>query len=257
MLRSMYASVSSMITLQARQGIITNNLANINTTGYKSQTLVAKSFDDMLLHNKDSYKNGVSNVNELGSLNFGVRIDETATSYKQGTLIYTENNTDFAIVGNGFFQVTDEQNNTYYTRDGSFKVNPQGYLVTNSGQYVMGINSQTGNPERIYIGSDLISISPDNSIMINGENRYKFNIVDFENYDNLTKYGNNLYKGEGGFNSNNYSIKQKYLEGSNIDSINEMAMMMETVKEFEANQKVIQTIDSTLSQIANEIGRVR
>jgi len=257
MLRSMYASVSSMITLQARQGIITNNLANINTTGYKSQTLVAKSFDDMLLHNKDDYKNGVSNVNELGSLNFGVRIDETATSYKQGTLVSTENNTDFAIVGNGFFQVTDEQNNTYYTRDGSFKVNPQGYLVTNSGQYVMGINSQTGNSERIYVGSDLISISPDNSVMINGENRYKFNIVDFENYDNLTKYGNNLYKGEGGFNSNNYSIKQKYLEGSNIDSINEMAMMMETVKEFEANQKVIQTIDSTLSQIANEIGRVR
>lgn len=257
MLRSMYASVSSMITLQARQGIITNNLANINTTGYKSQTLVAKSFDDMLLHNKDNYKNGVSNVNELGSLNFGVRIDETATSYKQGTLISTENNTDFAIVGNGFFQVTDEQNNTYYTRDGSFKVNPQGYLVTNSGHYVMGINSQTGNSERIYIGSDLISISPDNSVMINGENRYKFNIVDFENYDNLTKYGNNLYKGDGEFNSNNYSIKQKYLEGSNIDSINEVAMMMETVKEFEANQKVIQTIDSTLSQIANEIGRVR
>jgi len=257
MLRSMYASVSSMITLQAKQGIITSNLANINTTGYKSQTLVAKSFDDMLLHNKDDYKDGVSNVNELGSLNFGVRIDETATNYKQGTLISTENNTDFAIVGNGFFQVTDEQNNTYYTRDGSFKVNPQGYLVTNSGQYVMGINSQTGNSERIYVGSDLISISPDNSVMINGENRYKFNIVDFENYDNLTKHGNNLYKGEGGFNSNNYSIKQKYLEGSNIDSINEMAMMMETVKEFEANQKVIQTIDSTLSQIANEIGRVR
>ena len=92
----------------------------------------------MLLHNKDNYKNGVSNVNELGALNFGVRIDDTATNYNQGTLISTENNTDFAIVGNGFFQVTDEQNNTYYTRDGSFKINPQGYLVTNSGHYVMG-----------------------------------------------------------------------------------------------------------------------
>ena len=81
--------------------------------------------------------------------------------------------------------------------------------------------------------------------------------VDFENYDNLTKYGNNLYKGEGGFNSNNYSIKQKYLEGSNVDSINEIAMMMETVNEFEANQKVVQIMDSTLSKIANEIGTVR
>ena len=84
-----------------------------------------------------------------------------------------------------------------------------------------------------------------------------YNIVDFENYDNLTKYGNNLYKGEGGFNSNNYSIKQKYLEGSNVDSINEIAMMMETVNEFEANQKVIQTIDSILGQIASDIGRVK
>lgn len=257
MLRSMYASVSSMITLQSRQSVITNNLANVNTTGYKSQTLVAKSFDDMLLHNKDSYKNGVSKVNELGSLNFGVRIDETATDYKQGTLVSTDSNTDFAIVGNGFFEVTDEQNNTYYTRDGSFKVNGQGYLVTNSGQYVMGTNTQTGNSERIYIGSDLMTISSDNSIVINGENKYKFNIVDFENYDNLTKYGNNLYTGEGGFNSNNYSIQQKYLEGSNIDYISEMALMMETVNEFEANQKVIQTIDSVLSQIANDIGSIR
>ena len=71
------------------------------------------------------------------------------------------------------------------------------------------------------------------------------------------KYGNNLYKGEGGFNSNNYSIKQKYLEGSNVDSTNEIDMMMETVNEFEANQKVIQTIDSILGQIASDIGRVK
>ena len=209
MLRSMYASVSSMLTLQARQGVITNNLANINTTGYKGQTVVAKSFDEMLLHNKDSYENGVSNVKDLGSLSFGVRIDDTFTSYNQGSLVSTDNNTDFAIVGSGFFQVSDDANNTYYTRDGSFKVDPQGYLVTNSGEYVMGTNTQTGNSERIYVGTDLISISPDNSVMIKGENKYKFNIVDFENYDNLTKYGNNLYKGEGGFNSNNYSIKQK------------------------------------------------
>ena len=256
MLRSMYASVSSMLTLQARQGVITNNLANINTTGYKGQTVVAKSFDEMLLHNKDSYENGVSNVKDLGSLSFGVRIDDTFTSYNQGSLVSTDNNTDFAIVGSGFFQVSDDANNTYYTRDGSFKVDPQGYLVTNSGEYVMGTNTQTGNSERIYVGTDLISISPDNSVMINGENKYKFNIVDFENYDNLTKYGNNLYKGEGGFNSNNYSIKQKYLEGSNVDSTNEIAMMMETVNEFEANRKVIQTIDSILGQIASDIGRV-
>lgn len=257
MLRSMYASVSSMLTLQARQSAITNNLANINTTGYKAQSVVAKSFDEMVLHNRDDYEDGISNEKKLGSLSFGVKIDETATDYNQGTLVSTDNNTDFAIVGKGFFQVSDDANNTYYTRDGSFKVNPQGYLVTNSGQYVMGTNSQTGATERIYVGQDLMTISPDNSIIINGENKYKFNVMDFDNYDNLTQYGNNLYKGNNAVPSNNYSIKQKCLEGSNVDSINEMAMMMQTVKEFEANQKVIQTIDSTLSQIASEVGKVR
>ena len=257
MLRSLYSSVSSMLTLQARQGVITNNLANINTTGYKAQSVVGKSFDEMMLHNKDDYENGVGNKQELGSLSFGVRIDDTATSYKQGTLVSTENNNDFAIVGNGFFQVVDGENNTYYTRDGSFKVDIQGYLVTNSGQYVTGVNNQTGNIERIYVGSDTINITADNNIMINGESRYKFNIVDFENYDNLNKLGNNLYTGQGATRTDNYSIKQKYLESSNVDYINEMALMMETVNEFEANQKVIQTIDSTLSQIANEIGSIR
>lgn len=257
MLRGMYSSISSMITLQARQGIITNNLANMNTTGYKTETLVGKSFDEIILHNKDNYKNGTSHINELGGLSFGVRMDDTATSFKQGPLISSENNMDFAILGNGFFQVIDESNNSFYTRDGSFKMNPQGYLVTNSGHYVMGTNNQTNNLERIYVGHDSINITPDNNIEINGIKKYRFNIVDFENYDTLVKYGNNLYKGDGGFKSNNYSIKQKYLEGSNLDYINEIASMMETVKEFEANQKVIQTIDSTLSQIANEIGTVR
>ena len=104
MLRSMYASVSSMLTLQARQSAITNNLANINTTGYKAQSVVAKSFDEMLLHNRDDYQDGVSNEKKLGSLSFGVKIDDTATDYSQGTLVSTDNNTDFAIVGNGFFK---------------------------------------------------------------------------------------------------------------------------------------------------------
>ena len=257
MLRSMYASVSSMLTLQARQSVITNNLANINTTGYKGQNVVAKSFDEMILHNRDDYHDGVSNEKNLGSLSFGVKIDDTVTDHSQGTLVSTDNNTDFAIIGNGFFQVSDDSNNTYYTRDGSFKVNAQGYLVTNSGQYVMGINTQNGATERIYVGQDLMTIAPDNSININGQNKYKFNVMDFENYDNLIEYGNNLYKGNGARPTNNYSIKQKYVEGSNVDAINEMAMMMQTVKEFEANQKVIQTIDSTLSQIASEVGKVR
>ena len=78
----------------------------------------------MILHNRDDYHDGVSNEKNLGSLSFGVKIDDTVTDHSQGTLVSTDNNTDFAIIGNGFFQVSDDLNNTYYTRDGSFKVNP-------------------------------------------------------------------------------------------------------------------------------------
>ena len=133
MLRGLYTSVSSMLTLQSRQSIITNNLANINTTGYKEETLVGKSFDEVMLSNNDNYKAGESNKQILGSMSFGVRTDDTYTDYSQGTNVSTDNNMDFAIEGNGFFEVEDEQNNKYYTRNGDFSVDAQGYLITSSG----------------------------------------------------------------------------------------------------------------------------
>lgn len=257
MLRGLYSSVSSMITLQSRQGIITNNLANVNTTGYKEETLVAKSFDEVMLSNRDSYTNGNSKRQEIGSMSFGVGIDDTITSFKQGVHISTENNTDFAINGAGFFKVLDGNNNPFYTRDGSFKINTQGYLVTNAGHQVTGINNMTGNEEPIYVGNSKIVVTPDNNINLEGVNKYTFNIVDFQDYKGLVKRGDNLYSGENGIKTNTFKIKQGYLEGSNVDAIATTALLMETVKEFEANQKVIQTIDSTLSRIANEIGTVR
>lgn len=257
MLRGIYSSVSSMITLQERQSVITNNLANVNTTGYKEETLISKSFDEMILSNKDNYINGTPTKQILGGVSFGVKIDDTITSLKQGTHISTENNTDFAINGDGFFQVEDINGEQFYTRDGSFKIDSQGYLVTNGGYFVMGINNQTNSNERIYVGNSKISVTPGNNINLDGENLYSFNVVNFENEKDLIKVGNNVYSGENPINADNFDINQGYLEGSNVDYIDMTAQLMETVKEFEANQKVIQTIDSILSKIANEIGSVR
>lgn len=257
MLRGIYSSVSSMINLQERQSIITNNLANINTNGYKEETLVSKSFDEMMLSNNDNYKNGVPTNKEIGGLSFGVRIDDTVTNHKQGVHISTDNKTDIAIDGKGFFQVQDFSGKTYYTRDGSFKINSQGYLVTNAGHNVMGMNKLTGNLEAINIGNDKFVVTPDNNIIVNDVAKYSFNIVDFNDYNSLKKVGDNLYYGENPIQSNNFYVKQGFVEGANVDYISETALLMETVKEFEANQKVIQSIDSTLYKIANEIGSVR
>lgn len=259
MLRGMYSSISSMITLQSRQSVITNNLANINTNGYKEESLIAKSFDEMYLSNRDNHINGTPHIQELGSLSFGVRIDDTITNHSQGVFRHTENNTDFALDGKGFFQVQDPNGQNYYTRDGSFKVNSQGDLVTNAGYNVMGINQNTGNLEPINVGTrnEKILVSANNNISINGVNTYSFSIVDFNDYNQLDKVGNNVYQGENPVQTNNFYIKQGYVEGSNVNPINVTAQLMETVKEFEANQKVIQTMDSTLAKIASEIGTVR
>lgn len=256
MLRGLYTSVSSMLTLQSRQSIITNNLANINTTGYKEETLLGKSFDEVMLSNNDNYKNGKAKRQMLGSMSFGVRVDDTFTNYNQGSNILTENNMDFAIEGNGFFEVVDGQNNRYYTRNGDFNVDAQGYLVTSSGHYVLGRNNTTGATERINVANSNISVSSDNKIKIDGQEKYNFRIVDFENYDNLQKNGDGLYTGTNPTNATNFNVKQGYLESSNVDAINASALLMETVNEFEANQKVVQAMDSILYKIANEIGKV-
>ena len=256
MLRGLYASVSSMLTLQSRQSIINNNLANINTTGYKEETLASKSFDEVMLHNNDNYKSGKGNKQILGNMNFGVRIDDIYTNYSQGSNISTDNNMDFAIEGNGFFQVEDEQNNQYYTRNGDFGVDAQGYLITNLVHYVIGKNNTTGATERINVGSDNIYVTSDNKISVGDVYKYNFNIVDFQNYSELKKLGNGLYTGTDAIDATNFSVKQRYLESSNVDPISSVALLMETVNEFEANQKVVQAMDSILNKIANEIGKV-
>ena len=255
MLRGMYTSVSAMISLQSRQAVINNNIANINTTGFKSEELLVKSFDDVMISNNDKYIDGKGNKHEVGNLSFGVKIDETYTDRIQGTIYETDNSTDFALVGEGFFRVIDENENEYFTRDGSFRVNNQGFLTTSTGELVTATNLETEEIEPILVGNERISLNQNNELTI-GNERYKFNVYNFDNTQELEKVSNNLYNGEGAFESNDAVIKQNHLEGSNVDYIEETTLMMQTLKEFEANQKVIQTIDSTLAKIANDIGRI-
>lgn len=257
MLRGMYSSISAMINLQANQSVISNNMANINTTGYKSETLVSKSFDEIVLTNRDKYINGESKKQQIGTLNLGVKIDETVTNYTQGTIVETESETDFAILGNGFFTVRDTDGNTAYTRDGVFKVDNKGYLVTSSDENVLGINHITNRIEPIYVGNKKVSVDNNNNLLLDSKMSYKFSIVDFENYDGLNKVGQNLFIGENPIATNNYKLQNKVKESSNVDMIDVTSALMTNLRAFEANQKVVQIMDSTLSKIANEIGTVR
>lgn len=255
MLSSLYTSVSAMSVIESNQSITTNNIANSNTVGYKSDTLVSKPFDDVMLGNNDKYVNGKGTYQEIGNINWGVRVNDVVTNYKQGSLVETSNPTDFAIIGDGMFTVMDREGNTYYTRDGVMKIDEEGYLVNSTGYRVQGV-AQNGALVPIQVGNKEISVDNANNIMLDGVVTYKFKVVDFENKDNLKRVGNNVYQGEGGIDSTNFTVKQKVKESSNVDILEETTNLMMNMKMYEANQKIVQSIDGILGKIANEVGRV-
>ncbi|WP_024614876.1 flagellar hook-basal body complex protein [Clostridium sp. Ade.TY] len=257
MLRGMYSSISAMLNLQASQEVIGNNIANINTTGYKSEKVISKTFDDMMLSNKDRYINGKGVKQNLGTLNPGVRIDEISTDYSQGLIVETNNDTDFSIEGKGFFTIRDENGNTKYSRDGCFRIDSKGYLVNSSGYQIIGINQNNNNIEPIRVGKSKITMDKNNNILLDSKVKYKFNIVDFKDYKTLKKVGQNLVDGESPNTITNYKIKNGCKERSNVDIIEASSALMCNLRAFEANQRVVQIMDSTLSKMANEIGTVR
>ncbi|MBM7869395.1 flagellar basal-body rod protein FlgG [Clostridium pascui] len=246
MIRGLYTAVSGMITQEAKQDVVTNNLANVNTVGFKVENLATKSFNEVLLSNRDKIINGKNIKVNIGTINLGSKIDDVATSFTQGTLDKTDKETDFAINGRGFFVV--ERNNginteRYYTRDGHFHVNSQGFLVNDNGDNVIGINAGTGQEGPI-------------NINVNRLDQFNMMLVDFQDYNSLTKIGDNIYSGEGQQIAANGEIRQYSLEKSNVNVTREMIEMMTVMRTFETNQKIIQSLDETLGKAANEIGRV-
>lgn len=254
MIRSLYTSVSGLISLEAKQSITTNNMANANTTGYKVQNLSLKSFDEVLLENKDKISQGMPQRNEIGSISLGVRIDETGELWTQGMFKETNNQTDFAIDGRGFFTIertTANGTERYYTRDGSFKVDIQGYLVTSNGDRVLGTNGH------IQVGSGKISSDNEGNLSVDGRDIGSFLTADFQNYDELEKIGDNLYTGANPMYNTQVYVGQGVLEGSNVNTVSEMTDMMTTMRNFETNQKMFQMIDESLGKAVNEIGAIR
>ncbi len=259
MIRSLYTAVSGMITQEAKQDIITNNLANATTVGFKSDNLAIKRFDDVLLQNYDKVVGNKNVRNVIGSISLGSKIDAVNTDFTQGSIQSTDKTTDFAIEGKGFFSVqrnNGADNGQYYTRDGHFHVNIGGMLVNDSGDTVLGRNLQNNSLGPINVGNGELSCDASGNISINNTKMYKLYTADFNDYNNLKKVGDNLYQGTNP-TENTAVVRQKYLEKSNINVMNEMSSMMTTMRIFETNQKVVQALDETLSKAANELGAVK
>ncbi|QXE20294.1 flagellar basal-body rod protein FlgG [Clostridium sp. 001] len=255
MIRSFYSAVSGMITQEAKQDVITNNLANANTVGFKQDDLRVKSFNDMLLQNYDKTEGNRSVRNIIGSISLGSGIDSVKTGFTQGSIDSTGVSTDFAIDGRGFFTVRAQDGKEYYTRDGHFHVNTNGVLVNDAGDSVLARNTRTGALGEMNVGNGEMNSDDYGNISIDGTPSYKLYTVDFNDYNTLTKVGDNLYTGTNA-EETNAVVRQKSLEKSNVNIVNTMSQLLTTMRSFETNQKAVQSIDETLEKLINEGGKV-
>ncbi len=254
MIKGLYTAASSMMATRDNLDIVSNNLANADTTGYKRDKGVNKSFPEMVISRIE--KNEESK--KLGELGTGVELDESYTDYSPGSFKHTENDLDLAIRGNGFFTV-ETPRGEMLTRNGNFNLNENGELVTQSGYPVLGVDRQP-----ITAGNGVVNIEGNGGVYNNSGETGELLIVDIGENNLLEKRGENLYQlresenGGGELQeAENYQVVQGYLEQSNVNIIEEMTKMIEVNRLYEANQKAITTMDGTLEQAANEVGRLR
>lgn len=257
MVRGLYTAYTGMINQQKRLDTVTNNLANASTTGFKREGLTSKSFDQMLTVKLNDLS--VPYLNEgIGKMSLGVKIGENYTDYSQGSFKETGNTYALALAGNGFFTIsyTDKKGNTSekYTRDGEFTMDSEGYLRTLEGDYVQG----EGGNIMIPVETSEVSIRDNGDIYADGEYVDSLRIVDFEDYNNIEKFGENLYNVVDGATEteSTAAVKQGYLEMSNINVVKEMVEMITISRAYESNQKLIQTEDDMLDKSVNQVGKV-
>ena len=256
MVRGLYTASTGMVNQMARLDVITNNLANSDATAYKREGSTSQASDSVLaIKINDSSVHYIHQP--IGKLSLGVKIGETYTDYSDGNLEETGNTLDVALAGKGFFAISYADRNgnesVRYTRDGNFALNSDGILMTKDGDFVLDEN---GDMISIPSGTE-ISINESGIIYASGQEVARLQLTDFEDYNYLKKFGENMYIAIDGATAIEADCKvyQGYLEASNVNVIDEMVEMITVARDYESNQKVIQSIDSTLEKSV-ALGRI-
>ncbi|WP_042195491.1 flagellar hook-basal body protein [Paenibacillus camerounensis] len=291
MIRGLYTAAAGMVTQQRRHDTATQNIANLNTTGYKQVNTVTRSFPDVMI----SAMSG-DTTKQVGRLNTGVFAEQAVSQYLQGDLIESGKTFDFALSGdlqvgdpvtgenilfdgsgkyvneNGevtyqpqaFFTVQDNEGNNLYTRNGSFTVNATGEVLSSGGFRVL---DAAGNP--------LVLEEPTDNLAVDGLGNLldpatglpsgtKLGISIVSRPQELIRDGNGVFHADDANAAeiryadagDNLQLRQGYIEGSNVDATQVTVDMNAAYRAYEANQKVIQFYDSSLQKAVNEIGRV-
>ncbi|OHD70448.1 MAG: flagellar basal-body rod protein FlgF [Spirochaetes bacterium RBG_16_49_21] len=276
MLRGIYTGASGMIAQQARLDVVANNLANVDKTGFKKDIAVFKAFPDMLIRRISDNGLGITPAGSydtmpyVGKLGTGVEMNEVYTEFEQGSLQRTENSFDMALEGRGFFTVRTDRGERY-TRNGSFTINHEGILMTHTGYPVMGENGLIRVQENNFIvnerGEIIVNRAIDpNDLASMANNDWsepvvldRMKLADFENIRELKKEGDSLWR-DTEFSGpplppDNLKVIPGFIEKSNVNMIREMVDMIEVQRSYEANQKAVQTHDTELGRLINDVAR--
>ena len=257
MVRGLYTAYTGMANEQKRLDIISNNLANSATVGYKEENVTSKSFKDFMITKiRDGSEAYVDR--EIGVMNPGVKIGETYMNWDQGSLRETDNTYDMAIQGNGFFAIKVVEKNgdssIKYTRNGQFTITNEGYVVDVDGNRLQGANGDVQVP----VDATDVAIKLNGAVYANGEQVDTITLTDFEDYNYLDLYGDNMYNAVDGATtkSSTATILQGFTEQSNVNVVDEMVSMITITRAYEAGQKMIKTQDSLLEQAVSSVGKV-
>lgn len=255
--------VSGMIANQERQDIIANNIANVNTTGFKKDIHVRRTFDDYLTQARDQAR-PVKPINRE-IYNTMIQADvpgathEVVTAFKQGDLRITNNTLDAALMGKGFFAVQTNEG-VRYTRDGSFRLNNQNQLVTSQGYRVLGEGGEGGEGTPITINGTNVTFQEDGSILVDGLRTASFKLVDFSDYTKVQKEGESFitYAGETQeILPAQPDVEQGYLEGSNVNAITEMTAMLFNNRHYELSAKTLKSVENTVNRAIVELSKFK
>ncbi|MDH3587973.1 MAG: flagellar basal-body rod protein FlgG [Gammaproteobacteria bacterium] len=258
---ALWAAKTGLDAQQTKIAVISNNLANASTAGFKAGRAM---FEDLVYQNIRQVGGQSSQQTQLPSglmLGTGVRVVATAKTFGQGAVSQTDNPLDVAIVGRGFFQVLLPDGTLTYTRDGAFQVNADGELVTSSGYPVQpGINIP-GNAQSVTIGDDGV-VSASLAGQADPIQVGTIQLVDFINPAGLQARGQNMFletaasgpaqAGTPGLNGLG-TVQQNALESSNVNVVAELVSMIETQRAYELNSRAVATSDEMLQYLTNNI----
>ena len=246
MLRGLYIAASGMLNEERRLDVIANNIANADTTGFKRAVPVAEAAFSLVLRRVGD---GPA-APVIGELGVGGPLTAAVPAMVQGGLRATGRALDLALVGEGFF-VVQTSAGVRYTRDGSFSLDREGYLVTADGHRVLG----TAGPIRV--GSGQVAVTADGEVLVDGRAAGRLRLAAFPAEIRLAREGDNRFRAPEGSveRQAQATVRSGYLELSNVQPVREMVDMIAVMRAYEASQRAVRAHDETLGQAVNEIAR--